>query len=340
MKKIRFAIVGCGDAANDIGLISRFNRKLEVVACVDTQQSKGDAFARKHRIPQVFTDYDVLLAQCELDVIYLAVPHYLHYPMIQKAMKKGLHVFCEKPITIQLDHALELCRQVKQGQSKIGVNYQYRYDKACYALARASHKGELGEIYYIRCNVPWSRKEAYFRDSSWHASKEQAGGGTLITQASHIVDIALWITNSRPQKVTGLSHQKKFKESEVEDIFMGTIETAKGIPIQLCSSMVATPERCPTIEVYGSKGTGIYKGHFFPKVTFLGPKLKKEKPPVGGLHAMVGSLEGFRRWIAGEMPYEMPIQNSLEVLATVEALYRAAESGQPESVDQRYLEFV
>jgi UDP-N-acetyl-2-amino-2-deoxyglucuronate dehydrogenase len=340
MKKTRFAIVGCGDVAGDIGLIGRLNRKLQVVACVDTDKTKAERFAKKYKIPRVYTDYDTLLDSGELDVVYLAVPHFLHHPMILKAVKKGLHVFCEKPIAHTLDSAIDLCRQVKDLNSKIGVNYQYRYDKACYALAKAAHKGELGEIYYIRCNVPWFRKETYFDSSTWHASKEQSGGGTLITQASHMVDVALWIINSRPEKVTGLSRRKKFKEVEVEDLFMGTIVTENDCQIELCTSMVATPERCITMEVYGSKGTGIYKGHFFPKVTFLGPKIKKEKPPVGGLHAMVGSLEGFRRWIVGEMDYEMPIQKSLEALATVDALYRAAESGQTEQVDERYLEFI
>jgi UDP-N-acetyl-2-amino-2-deoxyglucuronate dehydrogenase len=339
MKKTRFAVVGCGDIASYVGLISRFNRKLELVACVDTNQERAIQFSKKFKIPRYFTDYDALLNDGDFDVVYLGIPHYLHYPMIVKAVEKNFHILCEKPITIHLDDAMDLCRLVENRDCKIGVNYQYRYDKACYALAKAAHKGELGKINYIRCNVPWSRDETYFNQATWHASKEKSGGGTLITQASHMVDIALWITNSAPKKVTGLSRQKKFTEVEVEDFFMGTIETENDCQIQLCSSMASSPERCVVMEVYGSKGTGIYQGSFFPRVKFIGPRIKKEKPPIGGLHAMVASLEGFRRWVAGEMTYEMPIQKSLEVLATVEGLYKAADSGQSEIVDSRYLKF-
>ncbi|MBU2510199.1 Gfo/Idh/MocA family oxidoreductase [bacterium] len=340
MKKTRFAIVGCGDVGNDIGLISRFSRRIQTVACVDTNRSKAELFAKKHKIPEVYTDYDELLGKCDLDFVYLAVPHYLHYPMITKAVEKNLPVFCEKPITNTLDSALELCNLVNQKDAKVGINYQYRYDKACYALAKASHKGELGEIFYIRCNVPWSRGKSYFSESVWHGNKDQSGGGTLITQASHIVDVALWIADSRPVSVTGLKKQKVFKDVEVEDLFMGTIETESDCQIQLCSSMVVAEEQCITMEVYGSKGTGIYNGHFFPKVKFLGQKIKKEKPPVRGIHAIAASLEGFRRWVTGEMDYEMPIWNSLEVLATVDALYKASESGNTEKLDKRYLECI
>lgn len=336
MNKTRLGIVGCGDVANDVGKVSRLNRKIKVTACVDTDKTKAEQYARKFKVPAIFTDYEELLNAGELDIVYLAVPHYLHFPMIKKAMEKKPAIFCEKPITVTTNEAFELCKNAEQQQVKIGVNYQYRYDKACYAIARAAHKGELGEIYYIRCNIPWFRENTYFTESQWHASKQQSGGGTLITQASHFLDVALWVADSAPTTATGISRKQKFTHIEVEDLFMGTVETENGCLIQLCSSMIASPERVPTIEVYGSRGTAIYEGYFFPKARFFRCKVKKEKPPVGGIHALAGSLEAFRRWVVGGQQYEMPIQKSLEVLATVEALYKAAESGQIEEVDRQY----
>jgi UDP-N-acetyl-2-amino-2-deoxyglucuronate dehydrogenase len=339
MQKTRFAIVGCGDVANEMGRVNRFIRRLEIAACMDIDINRAEKFAKKFKVRETYSDYDALLENSQLDFVYLSVPHYLHYPLIQKALEKGLDVLCEKPVTIDLEDAFDLCRRSQQSGIKIGVNYQYRYDKACYAIARAAYKGELGEIRYIRCNIPWFRNPSYFSQSAWHAKLDQSGGGTLITQASHMVDVALWIVNSRPQKVTGLSKRKINTDVEVEDLFMGTIETENDVQIELCTSMVATPERCITMEIYGSKGTAVYEGHFFPKVKFHGVKITKEKPEVGGLHAMIASLEAYRRWTAGELKYAMPIENSLAVLATVKALYKAAESGKTELVDQRYLEF-
>jgi len=335
----RMAVVGCGEIARETALVCRFNRKIKLVACVDTNLEKAAQFARKHKIEDFYDDYDTMLSKSTLDVVYLAVPHYLHFQMIVTAVERGLHVFCEKPATSRLEDALQLCSQLRKSDSKVGINYQYRYDKACYAICRAAQKGELGELYYIQCNVPWYRESDYFSQAKWHASLEQSGGGTLLTQASHIVDMAMWAMQSQPKYVQGLKKQMKFTDIEVEDFFTGTIELENSSLIQVTSSMVVNPERCITMNVQGSKGTGQYQGSFFPKSKFKGIKLKKEKPPVGGLHAFVASIEAYRRWVAADETYLMPIQNSLAVLSVIEALYKSADSGKSEMVDDRYLEF-
>jgi len=218
----------------------------------------------------------------------------------------------------------------------VGINYQYRYDKGCYALAQSCIKGELGGIYYARCNVPWHRESEYFSKARWHGSLEQSGGGTLITQASHIVDILLWALGGRPVSAQGLSMQKKYRDVEVEDLCLGIIEMENGSALQVSSTMVAVPEQALSVEIYGSKGTGIYKGGLLPKASFKGVKVKKEMPPVKGVHALFASLEGFRQWITGTAPYLMPVETSLPVLAAVQALYRSSETGKKEPVDGRY----
>ncbi len=340
MKKLQIAIVGCGDIARFTALACRLNRKIQVVACVDMDMDKAASFARRFGIKQYYDSYEKMLDQATMDVVYLAVPHYLHFPMIKTALEKGLHVFCEKPITIKLEDAFKICQIAKEKRCKVGVNYQYRYDKACYSLSNASNNGDLGEIYYARCNVPWKREDDYFSKAKWHSSLEQAGGGTLLTQASHIVDISLLALNEQPIAAFGVSRKLKFKDVEVEDLHMGTIEMSNGALLQVTSSMVASPEQPISIEIYGSKGTGIYRGSFlFPKVSFLGTKVKKAHPPVKGIHALFASIEGFRRWIVLDEPYLMPIEESLPVLATIEALYKSSETGNKETIDNRYLEF-
>ena len=130
--------------------------------------------------------------------------------------------------------------------------------------------------------------------------------------------------------------QKKYLDVEVEDLCLGIIEMENGSALQVSSTMVAAPEQAISIEIYGSKGTGIYKGGLLPKASFKGVKVKKEMPPVKGVHALFASLEGFRQWIAGTAPYLMPVENSLPVLAAVQALYRSSETGKKEPVDGRY----
>lgn len=340
MNKFKIALVGCGDISKETAFICRMNRKIASVACVDLDFEKAERFAKKYKIQKAYSDYETMLDKENPDAIYLAVPHHLHLPMVSQAVERGHHVLCEKPAAATLDQALEMCAMVKKSDRKVGINYQYRYDKACYAIAHAAHNGELGELYYACCNVPWHREKEYFNQSKWHASLEQAGGGTLITQASHIIDVAMWILGSVPKAASGITKKMKFKDVEVEDLFMGSVEMENGCLIQLSSSMVAQPERCINMEIYGSHGTGLYQGRFFPKSRFEGVKIRRKKPPVGGIHAFVASIEAFRRWSVADQAYAMPIENALPVMAVVDAMYRSAGSGKTEPVDNRYLKFL
>ncbi len=338
-KKITIGLVGCGDISRFVALGALLNRNIKIAACVDLSLEKAMSFSKKFRIPKYFQNYTEMIKTIPLDAVYLAVPHYLHFPMIKEAIENKVPVFCEKPITITLDDAMNLCEIVKQKNIKVGVNYQYRYDSGCYALASASRKKAMGEILYGRCNVPWHRNDDYFQVSPWHGSKDKSGGGTLITQASHVLDIMLWGFDSKPIAVMGKTANRKFKSSEVEDLCMAAVEMSDGSLIQLSSSMIATPEQPVTMEFYGTKGTGTYRGPWFPRAVFKGIKVKKEKPPVKGLHALFRSLEGFRQWVVMDKPFLTPIEASLPVLAVIDAIYKSAQNGKKVVVDQRYLEY-
>ena len=92
---------------------------------------------------------------------------------------------------------------------------------------------------YARINLPWHREHSYFERSPWHKTIGQAGGGTLITQASHLIDIVLWAVGSNPRSAVGYTAKKIFTDVEVEDTALGTLELQNGILVQVCSSMAA-----------------------------------------------------------------------------------------------------
>ena len=339
-KKFTIGIVGCGDICGYLALGVKLNPKIKIIGCADTSQDRVTFFTKKYNIDYGCLDYEDMLEDIKMDAIYLAVPHHLHYPMIKKAMEKGIHILCEKPVTCTLEEAMDLCELSQKTGVKIGINYQYRYDKGCYALARATQKGYLGDLYYGRMDLPWSRDDDYFDEGQWRIKMATAGGGTLLTQGSHLLDILLWAMDKRPVAAQGMTGNRKFKNVEVEDIAMGSLELEGGALISVTSTMVSTPEFPVTIEVHGSKGTGIYKGPESPKVKFYGTKIKKEKPPVWGLHALFRSLEAFRRWVLFDTPYLTPIEESLPVLASVLALYESAKTRKQIKIDDRYLKFL
>ncbi len=330
MTTTRLAIVGCGDIAKYTALLGRFTRNVSLAACCDIDAERAQAFARRHRIPDSFSDYETLLRDSDCDAVYLAVPHYLHYEMIRAAVRAGKSVLVEKPLTRTLEEAHTLVHEI--GDAKVGVNYQYRYDHGCHALARAIREGALGPIHSVRINVPWRRTSAYFDKAPWHRSIAHAGGGTLITQGSHFLDIVLWALDEPTVRATGFVASPVFAV-EVDTLMHGTLQTRSGTLITITSTMAAAVEQAVTIEVYGEEATAIYTNRPWSRVSFRGKRIARAVPPVRGVHALQRSLSGFSRWVAGGEPFLTPAASTLPVLAAVDALYRAAQSGNGETVE-------
>jgi predicted dehydrogenase len=330
MKKLNLAMVGCGESANDFALVSRLIPQVRLAAACDVDAERAQAFAKRNRISAVFTDYSELLALDQVDAVCLATPHDLHYEMIISAIHAKKHVLSEKPVTRTLAEAQKLFPLIKD--VKVGVNFQYRYDGGCYAMARAVQAGALGKVYSVRINVPWHRNQAYFEDSTWHKTIARAGGGTLITQASHFLDVTLWALGEKPISAVGYTETRGF-EVEVDTLTHAIFETENGTLISLTSSMVASSEQPVTIEMYGEQGTAFYKEKPFPRVRFKDVRVKKQRPPVWGVHAYQRSLAGFTKWVLEDQPYLIPAEETMAVLAAIDGIYRSAHSGQRESIE-------
>jgi predicted dehydrogenase len=245
--------------------------------------------------------------------------------MILSAVNAGKPVLVEKPLTRTLSEGLDLVGEI--AHVKVGVNYQYRYDSGCYALARAIQDGALGQIHSVRINIPWHREQSYFEDAAWHKTIAQAGGGTLITQGSHFLDIALWALGEPPVSAMGYIATPVF-DVEVETLAHGMLKTSSGTLISITSSMAAATEQAVTMEMYGEKGTAIYKDLPFPSTKFIGVRVRKQRPPEWGVHALQRSLAGFAKWILNDKPFLIPAASTLPALSAVDAIYRSAKSGQ------------
>ena len=247
-------------------------------------------------------------------------------------MESSKAVLVEKPLTRTLAEGIKLIEVIKRPGVKVGVNYQYRYDSGCCAMARAVQQGTLGKVMSVRINVPWHREPAYFEGAAWHKTIAQAGGGTLITQGSHFLDVALWALKEKPVSAMGYTATPAF-DVQVETLVHGIVETSGGTLISITSTMAATREQAVTIEMYGEKGTAVYNDRPIPHVKFIGTKVHRERPPEWGVHALQRSLAGFAKWALNDKPFLTPAASTLPVLAVVDAIYRSARSGQRETVE-------
>jgi predicted dehydrogenase len=330
--ELRLGAIGCGEIARDVVMLGHYTRRMKVTALCDLDAIRMNRLARRFGRGNTYSDYREMLEQGDLDAVYVAVPHHLHHEIICAALKKRVAVLAEKPITRTLQEGIEVARMAEEAGVPLGVNYQYRYDRGCFALARHVQKGTIGRVLYARINLPWHRERDYFEGAAWHKTIAQAGGGTLITQASHLIDAALWALGSKPVSVVGVTAKKVFTDVEVEDTALGMIELADGCLVQVCSSMVANPEGAVSIECYGEKGTAFYTNRPFPRARFTGVKAGRVPLPYFGVHAVHRSLKGFRDWVLEGEPFLIPAREALPALAVVEAFYRSAASDQREPV--------
>lgn len=331
MKPLEMAVVGCGEIAGYAALLSKVIPQIRLTACCDVNSDRAQVFARRHGIRQVFSGYADLLARGSFQALYLAVPHDLHFPMIGQAVEAGKPVLAEKPLARTLPEGVQIVEMAARRGVKVGVNYQYRYDSGCYALARAVQSGQLGRVHSIRINVPWRRTQTYFDAAPWHKTLARSGGGTLLTQGSHFLDVALWALGEPPVSAVGYAASPGF-QVEVETLAHGIVQTRGGALVNIASTMVAAREQAVTIEVYGQTGTAIYCDSPFPSVKFVGARVKPERPPGWGLHALQRSLAGFARWVLDDDPFLIPAASALPVLAAVQAIYRAAQTGAQSTV--------
>lgn len=327
--RLRLAVIGCGDIASYVALVCRYIPGIRITACVSKSRQEAELFAKIHHIPHVFTNYEELLLNQDLfDSVYLSTPHHLHAPMIRTAINHNLPVLCEKPITESVATAKEIIADVNSSGVKVGINYQYRYNPACQKLIHYTQK-DIGRLFYIQINLPWHRELNYFDHSSWHKKISTAGGGTLLTQGSHYLDIALLAANSSPMAIQGVVDQKVFNadDIEIEDYAHGIITLKNGAHIEITSSMVANPQQTATIEVYGEKGYAKFseskRPHFLTKG--IRPSKYEYRLPQS-VHPLGRSLVGFRHWVQFDQPYLTPIHSALPVMEVVSGIYQAAAS--------------
>ena len=142
--------------------------------------------------------------------------------------------------------------------------------------------------------------------------------------------MALWALDEPLVSAMGYTATPGFNV-EVDTLAHGIVETRSAL-VSITSSMAAASEQTVTLEAYGERGTAFYRNRPLPSVRFIGVKVRRENPPVWGVHALQRSLSGFAQWVLDDKPFLVPAASTLPVLAAVDGIYRSAKSGQRENI--------
>ena len=182
---LKVAIIGLGTVSkvHSQAILETHNGKL--VAVCDSDEEKKEDYPG---IP-FYTDVAVMLATEELDVVHICLPHHLHYPITKICAESGVHILQEKPLAMDYHEGLLTAELAKNVPGKIGICFQNRYNSTFQELLRRLKAEDHGAIKAIKGLVAWNRTEDYYTDKPWRGKWATAGGGTIINQAIHTLDL-------------------------------------------------------------------------------------------------------------------------------------------------------
>jgi predicted dehydrogenase len=213
---MRSAIVGCGSIAGVHSAVLSQSEYTRLCACADIIPGRAQALAEKYHA-RAYESLEALLDREPLDVLHICTPHYLHVSMAQAALSRGVHVFMEKPAATSADGFASLLTAAEKSGRNIGVCFQNRYNPPVRYVREAIQSGQAGRVLGARAFVTWARNEKYYTDSGWRGQKAAEGGGALMNQSIHTMDLLVYLLGA-PISVESSMHNRHLSGViEVED---------------------------------------------------------------------------------------------------------------------------
>lgn len=216
MQTYRAAVVGCGDISVVHLAALRKLELAELVAVCDVDPAAREAAATAHGVPG-YASVEDLLANEQLDVVHVCTPHDQHAPVIIACLEAGVNVLTEKPLAESLASADRVIAAEAASTAKLGVCFQNRYNAPVRIARERLQSGELGTIRGGAGTVMWTRTPEYYASKPWRGTWANSGGGLLMNQAIHTVDLLQWLVGP-VEDVDGAAHTRALAGSiEVED---------------------------------------------------------------------------------------------------------------------------
>jgi UDP-N-acetyl-2-amino-2-deoxyglucuronate dehydrogenase len=289
MKRLRFAIVGCGKIAQRHA--AQIVERGELLAVCDIVQDKADKLAAKYNAVPYY-DVEKLLRQVDAEVISVCTPNGLHASHSIAALQRGFHVLCEKPMAIRATDAREMIRASSAANRQLFIVKQNRYNPPVAALKRLLDEGRLGAIYSLQINCFWNRDAGYYLDS-WKGTKEW-DGGTLFTQFSHFIDLLYWLAGDVTGVKAMLSNYAHRGIIEFEDTGVVLLEMQSGALASIHYTVNSHGKNMEgSLTLFGEKGTIKVGGQYLNELEYQDiENYRIENLPAGNKANAYGAYEG------------------------------------------------
>lgn len=314
MKIWNFGIIGAGMVADfhAKAITSLKNANLAGICGINTEKVRN--LSAKYGC-KAFLDTEDLFRSGNVDIVTIATPNGAHMEPAIEAAKHGIHVICEKPLEISLDRIDNMIKAHAEAGTRLGGIFNYRFSDTIPHLKKAISDGRFGTITYASVHVPWWRNEAYYKDS-WHGTVMLEGGGALLNQAIHMIDILQYLigpVDSVQGYVATLAHQ-----IEVEDTGTAILRFKNKALGVIYGTTASFPGQFRRLEITGTKGTVIQVENSFKVWQFL-DQTDDDMEIINSFSHIEG---GGGASDPAAIPFEPHARN-------IEAFIKAVESGDP-----------
>lgn len=256
-EKIRFGLVGCGviGPMHAEAITSLPDAELSAVA--DLVIERAQRLAAKYGA-RAYPDMDEMLAREQLDVVTICTPSGMHGEHACRAMCAGCHVIVEKPMEIRLEAIDEMLRVQQEHSVKLAVISQHRFDPAAQQVRALIDEGAFGRLVLGHAQIPWWRSQAYYDSGDWRGTWRLDGGGVLMNQSIHWIDLLQWMMG--PVKSIAAYTDTLAHRMETEDVAVAVLRFANGALGTITATTGAYPGLATRLEIFGDKGSAVIEG--------------------------------------------------------------------------------
>jgi predicted dehydrogenase len=330
----KHAVVGTGVVGEwHVRLLGRnlIGESSRLVALCDRESGKAEKAAASAQIlapVPCYTDLGEMLRKEKIDVVHVCTPSGDHMNPAIEALRAGCHVIVEKPMEIQLDRIDRMAEVARESGRMLAGIFQNRWNEANRLLHDAAHEGRFGRIAWAGCFTPWYRTDQYYRDGGWRGTWALDGGGAIMNQSVHAVDLLQWIVGP-VRRVSAYAASRIHPEIEVEDTLTCSLQFESGAFGTIQGSTAMWPGSAVRIEVGGENGTAVTEYHL---KTF---KFREERPEDAMLLERYGPGGGKKTTGGGADPKDVGLERHVQNIQSILASWEQGEQAETNPAEAR-----
>jgi UDP-N-acetyl-2-amino-2-deoxyglucuronate dehydrogenase len=336
-----WAIIGCG-------MIAKFHARAiselkgsKLIACHNRSLSKAEAFSKEFG-GKAYDDLEKMLADPSIDIVTICTPSGAHLEPGVAAARAGKHVLVEKPLEVTTARCDRLIAACEKAGVRLGTIFPSRFHRSAIAIKQAVDNQRFGQVSLAAAYVKWFRTQAYYDSGKWRGTWKLDGGGALMNQAIHSVDLLLWLMGP-VKSVAAMTALRAHERIEVEDAANAILEFESGALGTIEATTAAYPGTLKRIEIAGSLGSATLEEEAITQWKFQ--KMTKADNKI--IDAMTGNVTGggasdpaamghkahrdlfadFLHGIKKDLPCSIDGQEGRKSVELITSIYLAASKG-------------